>query len=380
MKYKFETKAIHEGQKPETSTGAVMAPIFLSTTFAQESPGEHKGYDYSRAGNPTRAAYEACLASLEGGKFGFAFSSGCSATTTAMCLLKAGDHVICSDDVYGGTFRLFTKVLVDWGLEFSFVDLTDLNTLKSSIKKNTKLMWLETPTNPLMKLLDIKKITTFAKSKKIISVVDNTFMSPYFQRPLELGADIVCHSTTKYIGGHSDILGGALITSDEKIAEKISFLVKSVGAVSSPFDSYMSMRSLKTLAVRMRQHEANAKEAAKFLEKHSKVEKVLYPGLKSHPQHSLAQVQMNGFGGMLSFYLKGGIKEAKKFLENLKVFTLAESLGGVESLANHPAIMTHASVPLEVRKKLGITDNLIRLSIGIEHIDDLIDDLKNALD
>lgn len=378
-KAKFETRAIHAGQEPEPTTNSVMYPIYMTTTYAQSSPGVHKGYDYSRAGNPTRTAYEKCLASLEGGKYGFAFSSGCAATTTIAMLLKEGDHVVVCDDVYGGTRRLFSMVLDDKGLDFTFVDMTDFKKFESAIKKNTKLVWMETPTNPTMKILDVKKITALCQKKKILTVLDNSFMSPYFQQPLELGVDIAYHSTTKYIGGHSDILGGGLVTADDKLGEKLQYLQKCLGNVPSPFDCFMVMRSIKTLAVRMKQHEENAKAVAAFLEKHPKVEKVLYPGLKSHPQHELAKKQMSGFGGMLSFYVKGGLKETKKFLENLNVITLAESLGGVESLANHPAIMTHASVPPEVRKELGIYDNLVRLSVGIEHADDLIADLKSAL-
>ncbi len=376
---KFETRAIHAGQDPDPTTNAVMYPIYMTTTYAQSSPGVHKGYDYSRAGNPTRTAYEKCLASLEGGKYGFAFASGCAASTTVSGLLKEGDHVVVCDDVYGGTRRLFSMVLDDKGLDFTFVDMTDFKKFESAIKKNTKLVWMETPTNPTMKILDVKKITTFCQKKKILTLLDNSFMSPYFQRPLDLGVDIAYHSTTKYIGGHSDILGGALITSDDKLGERIQYLQKCMGTVPSPFDCFMAMRSIKTLAVRMKQHEENAKALAGFLEKQPKIEKVLYPGLKSHPQHELAKKQMSGFGGMLSFYIKGGLKETKRFLENLQVFTLAESLGGVESLMNHPAIMTHASVPVDVRRQLGITDNLIRVSVGIEHVDDLIDDLKSAL-
>jgi cystathionine gamma-lyase len=356
-----------------------MTPIVLSTTFVQSSPGVFQGYDYSRAGNPTRTAYEACLASLEGGKHGFAFASGCAATTTLLHLLQAGDHVIASDDMYGGSFRLFDKVLRHHGLEFSYVDLRRVEAFKAAIKPNTKMVWIETPTNPTLKLVDIHRTSEAARAKGVLSVVDNTFMSPYFQRPLELGADIVMHSTTKYIGGHSDILGGAAVCNDAGIAEKLAFLNKSMGAVCSPFDAYMAMRSLKTLALRMRAHEANAKEIALFLEKHPKVERVLYPGLASHPQHALAREQMHGFGGMMTFSIKGGLPAARTFLESVRVFALAESLGGVESLIEHPAIMTHASVPAEKRKALGIDDGMIRLSVGVEDLADLIADLESAL-
>lgn len=374
----FETKAIHVGQPPDATTGAIMTPITLATTYVQESPGVHKGYDYSRADNPTREAYERCLASLENSKFGYAFASGCAATTTIIMMLKGGDHVICSDDVYGGTFRLFDKVIQDKGIEFDYVDLTDTKLLQSKIKKNTKLIWIETPTNPLLKVVDIQAVTKIANAKKIWTVVDNTFMSPYFQNPTDLGATMTYHSTTKYIGGHSDVLGGFVATNDKDVAEKLKFLQKSIGAVPSPFDCYLAMRSLKTLAVRMEAHARNAQAIAEFLEKHPKVEKVIYPGLKSHPQHAIAKKQNRGFGGMMSFYIKGGLKEAKTFLENVKIFALAESLGGVESLIEHPAIMTHASVPPKNRKALGIDDTLIRLSVGIENKDDLIDDLKGA--
>lgn len=374
----FETKAIHVGQAPDKTTGAIMTPITLATTYVQESPGVHKGYDYSRADNPTREAYEKCLASLENCKFGYAFGSGCAASTTIIMMLKSGDHVICSDDVYGGTFRLFDKVIQDKGVEFDYVDLTKPELIKAKIKKNTKLVWIETPTNPLMKVIDIQAVTKIANAKKIWTVVDNTFMSPYFQNPTDLGATMTYHSTTKYIGGHSDVLGGFVATNDKDVAEKLKFLQKSIGAVPSPFDCYLAMRSLKTLAVRMEAHQKNAMAIAEFLEKHPKVEKVLYPGLKSHPQHTIAKKQNSGFGGMMSFYIKGGLKEAKTFLENVKIFALAESLGGVESLIEHPGIMTHASVPAKNRKALGIDDTLIRLSVGIENQQDLIDDLKGA--
>jgi cystathionine gamma-lyase len=378
-KFGFETRAIHAGQEPDPTTGAIMTPLYLSSTYVQASPGVHRGYEYSRTGNPTRRAYEDCLANLESGRFGFAFASGCAASTTALHLLKSGDHVIASDDMYGGTFRLMDKVVRHNGIEFSFVDLTDTKNFEKAIKPNTKMVWIETPTNPTMKLVDIRKTATLARSKGILSLVDNTFMSPYFQRPIELGADIVLHSTTKFVGGHSDIVGGALITSDEEIAKKLAFLSNSMGGVSSPFDAFIAMRSLKTLALRMRQHEINAKEVARFLEKHPKVEKVVYPGLESHPQHALAREQMSGFGGMITFFIKGGLPSARAVLENVRVFALAESLGGVESLIEHPAIMTHASVPPEVRKTLGIDDGMIRLSVGVENIEDLLRDLTDAL-
>jgi cystathionine gamma-lyase len=379
-RFGFETRAIHAGQEPDPTTGAIMTPVYLSSTYVQESPGKHRGYEYSRTGNPTRKAYEDCIANLESGKFGFSFASGCAASTTTLHLLKAGDHVVAGDDMYGGSFRLMDKVIRHNGIEFSYVDLTKPENFKAAIKPNTKLVWLETPTNPTLKLVDIKKISEMARAKGIISVVDNTFMSPYFQRPLELGADIVVHSTTKYINGHSDIVGGALVTSDEEIAKKIAFLSNSMGGIGSAFDAYISMRSLKTLALRMRQHDTNGRQVAEFLAKHGKVDRVVYPGLASHPQHQLAREQMSGFGGMITIYIKGGMNSARAFLENVKVFALAESLGGVESLIEHPAIMTHASVPPENRKALGIDDAMIRLSIGVENVEDLLRDLSQALE
>lgn len=375
----FETRSIHAGQEPDPTTGAIMTPVYMTSTYVQESPGRHKGYEYSRSHNPTRKAYEACLANLEKGKHGFAFASGCAAMTTVLHMLSSGDHVVAGDDLYGGSVRIFDRVFKQLGIEVTYVNLSDAANLKSALKPNTKLVWLETPTNPLLRLIDIKTVAAEAKKAKCIVVVDNTFMSPYFQTPLELGADIVVHSTTKYIGGHSDMVGGAVITSSDELAEKLFFFSNAVGAIASPFDSFLAMRSLKTLSVRMRQHEVNANEVAKWLVEQPKVEKVIYPGLKSHPQHELAKKQMRGFGGMISFYIKGQLPEARQFLEKVRVFSLAESLGGVESLVNHPVIMTHASVPLERREKLAISDNLIRLSVGIEDVKDLIRDLDGAL-
>lgn len=377
-KMKFSTRAIHAGQHPDPSTGAIMTPVYLTSTYVQESPGVHKGWEYSRTHNPTRKAYENCIANLESARFGFAFASGCAATTTVMHLLKQGDHVVAFDDMYGGTFRLFDKVLRHDGLQFTFTDLTVVENFTKAIQPNTKMVWLETPTNPTLKLTDIKAIAAIAKAKNILVVVDNTFMSPYFQRPIELGADIVVHSATKYIGGHSDMVGGVAVTDRPEIAERLAFLSNSIGAVQGPFDSFLALRSLKTLPIRMRAHAENAKQVAQYLEKHPAVAKVVYPGLASHPQHALAQEQMHGFGGMITFFIKGGLSESKKFLESVKVFTLAESLGGVESLIEHPAIMTHASVPPEQRKMLGIDDSLIRLSVGIEDISDLLADLDQA--
>ncbi len=375
----FETRAIHAGQSPDKTTGAIMTPVYLTSTFVQTSPGLHTGYEYSRTANPTRKAYEDCIANLEGGKFGFATASGCAATLVVLHMLKAGDHVVASDDLYGGTFRLFDKVLRNNGIEFTFVDLANPDNLEKSIQKNTKMIWIETPTNPMLKLIDIKAITSQVKDREILVAVDNTFMSPYFQRPLELGADIVVHSTTKYINGHSDIVGGIIVVDRQELADRLFFLSNSMGPVASTFDSFMCLRSLKTLPLRMKAHQENAIKVAEFLEAHSKVKKVIYPGLESHPQHDLAKKQMKGFGGMITFYLSGGLTQARNFLENVKVFALAESLGGVESLVEHPAIMTHASVPADIRKSLGIDDSLVRLSVGVETIDDLLKDLDSAL-
>lgn len=375
---KFNTRAIHAGQSPDPTTGAIMTPVYLTSTYVQESPGVHKGWEYSRTHNPTRKAYEDCIASLESGKYGFAFSSGCAATTTVMHLLTSGDHVIAMDDMYGGTFRLFDKVLRHHGLEFSYTDLTKVENVEKALKPNTKMIWIETPTNPTLKLADIKKISAIAAAKNILVVVDNTFMSPYFQRPLELGANIVVHSATKYLGGHSDVVGGVAVTSDKAIAERLQFLTNSMGGIQGAFDSFLALRSLKTLPLRMKAHAENAIKVANYLEKHPQVEKIIYPGLASHPQHTLAKEQMSGFGGMITFFIKGGMTAARKFLESVEVFALAESLGGVESLVEHPAIMTHASVPAEQRKALGIDDSLIRLSVGVEDVDDLLQDLEQA--
>jgi cystathionine gamma-lyase len=379
-KMKFSTRAIHAGQQPDPTTGAIMTPVYLTSTYVQQSPGVHKGWDYSRSHNPTRAAYESCIANLEGGQFGFAFASGCAATTAVLHVLKQGDHVVAFDDMYGGTFRLFDKVLRHNGYEFTYTDLTSVENFEKAIQPNTKMVWLETPTNPTLKLTDIAAIAKIAKQKNIIVAVDNTFMSPYFQRPLELGADIVVHSATKYIGGHSDMVGGVAVTNNAQLAEKIGFMSNSMGGIQSPFDSFLALRSLKTLPIRMKAHAENAAKVAHYLETHPLVDKVVYPGLKSHPQHALAQQQMHGFGGMITFFIKGGLEASRKFLESVEVFALAESLGGVESLIEHPAIMTHASVPAEQRKKLGIDDSLIRLSVGIEDCDDLLADLKQAFE
>ncbi len=376
---KFETLAIHAGQHPDPTTGAIMTPIYLSSTYVQESPGVHKGYEYSRTANPTRQALEDNVAALEGGRFGLAFASGCAATTTIAHMLQKGDHILSSDDVYGGTFRLFDKVIKNNGIETTFVDMTTEEQVRAAFKPNTKMVWLETPSNPMLKLIDIEMVSKICKEKKAFCVVDNTFMSPYFQQPLKLGADIVCHSTTKFINGHSDIVGGIVVTDTPEISEKLHFLQNSMGTQQSTFDAFLVLRATKTLAIRMRAHQENAMRVAQFLEGHPKIEKVIYPGLRSHPQYALAQKQMLGFGGMISFFVKGGLPEARRFLETVRLFSLAESLGGVESLVEHPAIMTHASVPADMRKTLGIHDNFIRLSVGIEHIDDLLLDLQSGL-
>lgn len=375
----FATRAIHAGQEPDPTTGAIMTPLYLTSTFVQSSPGQHQGYEYSRTSNPTRKAYEDCLASLESGRHGFAFASGCAASTTVMHLLKAGDHIIASDDLYGGTFRLMDKVIRNNGIEFSFVNMTKPENVAAAIQDNTKMIWIETPTNPMLKLVDIKACADIGQSKNLMTVVDNTFMSPFFQRPLELGADIVVHSTTKFINGHSDIVGGAVVVQSDPIAGRLGFLSNSMGGICSPFDAFMCMRSLKTLPVRMKAHEQNAKAVVEFLINHHQVEKLIYPGHESHPQYELAKKQMSGAGGMVTFCLKGGWQAARNMLERVKVFSLAESLGGVESLIEHPAMMTHASVPPEMRKELGIDDGLVRLSVGIEDEKDLLEDLKQAL-
>ena len=378
LKTGFGTRAIHAGQPPEEKSGAVMTPIYQTSTYAQRSPGEHTGYEYSRTDNPTRTAYQRCLAALEGGKYGLAFASGLATTDGILHTLKTGDHIICCDDVYGGTYRLFEKVYRQLGYDFTFVDMTDLEKVEAAFRPNTKLVWIETPTNPTLKLVDIAKISEVARKHGATSVVDNTFMSAYFQKPLSLGADIVMHSVTKYMNGHSDVVGGALVTSDAGLYERIKFYQNAVGAVPAPMDCFLVMRGLKTLHVRMDRHAENAMKVARYLEKHPKIERVVYPGLESHPQHALAKKQMTGFGGMITFFMKGGLPEARGFLERVKLFTLAESLGGVESLIEHPAIMTHASVPAENRKALGIHDNLVRVSVGIEDIADLLKDLEQA--
>jgi cystathionine gamma-lyase len=378
----FGTLAIHAGQDPDPATGAVMTPIYQTSTYAQESPGKHRGYEYSRTDNPTRTAYQACVAALENAKHALAFSSGLATTDSIMHTLKSGDHVVCCDDVYGGTFRIFDKVFKRMGIEYTFVDLSDLSNngakVEAAFKPNTKMLWMETPTNPMLKILDIAALSALAKKKGAVSVVDNTFMSSYFQKPLDLGADIVIHSVTKYMNGHSDVVGGVLATNNDQLYTDLKFYQNAIGAVPAPMDCFLVMRGLKTLHVRMERHAQNAMAIARHLEKHPKVEKVIYPGLESHPQHSIARKQMSGFGGMITFFMKGGLPEARNFLERVKLFTLAESLGGVESLIEHPAIMTHASIPAETRKVLGIHDNLVRISVGIEDLADLQADLEQA--
>jgi cystathionine gamma-lyase len=376
---KFETKVIHVGGEPDPTTGAIMPPIYQTSTYVQSSPGEHKGYEYTRSHNPTRTRLEQCLAALEEAQHCLVTASGLAASSLIMHMLPKGSRIICGDDVYGGTYRLFTKVFPDIH-EFKFIDTTDLDKLKKEITDwKPALIWIETPTNPLLKISDITAISLMARQAGALTAVDNTFMSPYFQNPLKLGADLVIHSMTKFINGHSDVIGGALMMNAQELRDKLFYLQNAIGPSQSPFDSWLVLRGIKTLAIRMKAHEQNAIKVAHYLEKHPKVERVIYPGLESHPQHALARKQMSGFGGMITFFLKGGIQESRKFLETVKLFALAESLGGVESLVDHPAIMTHASIPQAVREQLGIFDNLIRLSVGIEDGDDLIEDLEKAL-
>lgn len=375
---KFSTKAIHAGQEPDSTTGAVSVPIYQTSTYAQEGLGKHKGFEYARTQNPTRMALEKNLAALEGGHACFAFASGMAATNAVMTLLRAGDHVIVSDNTYGGTFRLFDKVLRNFGLEFSYVDAREPHNIEETARAETRMVFIETPTNPVMSLIDIRAVSEITRRRGIRLVVDNTFMSPFFQRPLELGADIVVHSTTKYLNGHSDSVGGAVILNDEEDIARMAFIQNSAGAILSPMDSWLVMRGTKTLAVRMRQHDENGRVVAQFLSEHPKIQKVYYPGLKSHPQHELARQQMSGFGGMISFET-GSLENAKRVLESVQLCTLGESLGGVETLISHPATMTHASVPETERNRLGITEGLVRVSVGIEDIEDIIADLDQAL-
>ena len=376
---KFETKAIHTGQGPDPATGATITPIYQTSTFTHEALGKHKGYEYTRTGNPTRTALESCLAALENGKHGLCYASGLAATANVLCLLKAGDEVLAGDNLYGGTVRLFDKVFSNFNLKFIYVDGRDPKNFEKKVTEKTKLIWIETPTNPLLRLIDINAVSKIARKNKILLAVDNTFLSPYFQKPLEHGADIVHHSTTKYLGGHSDVVGGAVIINNDELYQKLKFYQNAVGAIPSPFDSWLVLRGVKTLAIRMKKHEENAMKIAEFLAQHKKVKSVNYPGLKSHPQYELAKKQMSGFGGMISFEVHGGKNAAKKLIESTKIFSLAESLGGVESLIGYPLTMTHAGIPDEHKKALGITESLIRISVGIEDVGDLIEDLRQAL-
>jgi cystathionine gamma-lyase len=374
------TRAIHAGQSPDPSTGAIMTPIYATSTYVQDSPGKHKGYEYSRTQNPTRGAYERCVADLEGGYAGFAFASGLAAAATVLDMLDSGSHVIAMDDLYGGSYRLFERVRRrSAGLDFSFIDLNDEALLRSALKPNTRMIWVETPTNPMLKLVDLAKIGKFARKHGLIFVVDNTFCSPMLQRPIEFGADLVLHSATKYLNGHSDMVGGIVVARNQAFAEQMAFLQNSVGAIAGPFDSFLALRGIKTLHLRMRAHCESAMDLAKWLEQHRAIDRVIYPGLRSHAQHALAKRQMDGFGGIISVEIKGGLRAARKMLERCELFALAESLGGVESLIEHPAIMTHASIPPANRKRLGISDSLIRLSVGVESVDDLRNELTAAL-
>ncbi len=378
-KASIDTLAIHAGQEPDPTSGAVMTPIVLSSTFAQSSPGVHKGFEYSRSGNPTRQALEACIAALEGGTKGFCFGSGLAATATLLHTLRPGDHILCGDDVYGGTFRLMDKVMAPMGVSSSFVDMRNPESVRAAIKPSTRMLWIETPTNPMLKVFDIAALAEIARAANLVFVVDNTFATPVLQRPLELGAHVVVHSMTKYLNGHSDVVGGAIVTSDEHLLERVGFLQNAIGAVPSPFDCFLVLRGLKTLPVRVRHQSAAALVIAQRLEAHERVARVHYPGLASHPDHAVAARQMKAFGGMISVEVKGGIDVSRRMLERLRIFACAESLGGVESLAEHPAIMTHASVPAESRQALGISDGLVRLSVGLEGLDDLWADIEQAL-
>lgn len=379
-KLHFNSNTIHGGQEPDKAYGAVMPPIYQTSTYAQTTPGGHQGFEYSRTHNPTRQALEKSLASIEAGKFGFAFGSGLAAMDAVLKLLKPGDEIISTDDLYGGSYRLFTKIFEDFGLKFHFVGMDNSQKIEKFINSKTKLLWVETPTNPMMNIIDIKSITTLAKTHGIMVAVDNTFASPYLQQPLTLGADIVMHSATKYLAGHSDVVLGSLVVKDEELAERIGFIQNASGAICGPMDSFLTLRGIKTLHVRMQRHCENAAAIAHFLKQHSKIQKVYWPGFEEHPNHGVAKAQMNDYGGMLSFVTRGGdYNAAVKIIESLKLFTLAESLGGVESLAGHPASMTHASIPKELREKSGVVDSLIRLSVGIEDVRDLIEDLKQAI-
>jgi cystathionine gamma-lyase len=380
VKPRFDTLAIHAGQRPDPTTGAIMTPVYLTSTYVQDGPGVHKGYEYSRTQNPTRHALEACLAALEGGTHGLAFASGLAATDAVLHLLSAGDHVLASDDVYGGTFRIMDKVFRRHGVGLDMVDMTEPANVARALRPETKLVWIESPTNPMLKLVDLAAVAELARRHGARTVVDNTFATPCFQRPLAHGVDVVVHSTTKYLNGHSDVVGGAIVTSDADLHGRLAFLQNAVGAVPSPMDSFLVLRGLKTLGVRMERHARNALEVARFLEGHPQVERVVYPGLASHPQHALASRQMSGFGGMVTFVIRGGLPAATAFLRAVRIFSCAESLGGVESLIEHPAIMTHASVPKATRDALGIADGLIRASVGIESAEDLLEDLARGFE
>ena len=376
---KFETLAIHAGERPDATFGAISVPIYQTSTFVFEDVGKTRGYDYSRTANPTRKVLEDTIARLEGGKAGFAFATGMAAEATIIHLLKAGDHIISGDDVYGGTYRLFEKVMQDFGLEFTFLRLNDRERIEAAIQPNTRMLWLETPSNPLLNITDIEMVVDIAKKHKLMTVIDNTFATPYFLRPIEYGIDLVVHSTTKYLNGHCDVVGGAVVTTTDELTERVQFLLNAMGTCASPFDCWLVLRGIETLTVRMRQHERNAIKVANYLKKHPEVKRVFYPGLESHPGHAVARRQMKGFGGVVSLELKGGAEAVNSFLKRIKVFSLAESLGGVASLAEHPATMSHASMPKDFREKTGITEELIRLSVGLENSDDLIEDLGQAL-
>ncbi|HEY82366.1 MAG TPA: PLP-dependent transferase [Dehalococcoidia bacterium] len=377
---RFETLAIHSGERPDKAYGAISVPIYQTSTFAFEDVGKTRGYDYSRTANPTRKVLEDTIAKLEGGKAGFAFATGMAAETTVIHLLKAGDHVIAGDDIYGGTYRLFQNVMRDLGLEFTFVRMDSRQRIEEAIRPNTRMLWLETPSNPLLRIVDLEMAADIAKKHNLLTVIDNTFATPYFLKPIEFGIDLVVHSTTKYLNGHCDVVGGAVVTTTDELSERIQFLLNAMGTPASPFDCWLVLRGIETLPVRMKQHEENAFAIANYLKGHPKVKKVYYPGLESHPGHDIAKRQMKGFGGMVSFEIDGSIEEVNSFLRKLKLFALAESLGGVASLADHAATMTHASMPEEARLKAGITDQLIRLSVGLENVDDLIEDLGQALE
>jgi len=377
---RFETIAIHSGERPDKAYGAISVPIYQTSTFVFEDVGKTRGYDYSRTANPTRKVLEDTIAQLEGGKAAFAFATGMAAESTVMHLLKSGDHIIAGEDVYGGTYRLFRNVMEHFGLEFTFIKMDSKRALEEAIRPNTRMIWVETPSNPLLNIVDLEMVTDVAREKGILTVMDNTFATPYFLKPLEYGIDLVVHSTTKYLNGHCDVVGGAVVTSTDELTQKIQFLLNAMGTCASPFDCWLVLRGIATLPLRMRKHEENAFEVAKYLQKHRSVNRVLYPGLESHSGHAIARKQMKGFGGVVSFELKGGVKAVNRFLRQIRVFSLAESLGGVASLAEHPATMSHASMPQEHRTKVGITDSLIRLSVGLEHIEDILEDLHQALE